>query len=280
MHPVLFEFKGITFTTFGLMLGLSFLAAGWVGSIEFQRKGFNKDVSWSLVMGAIIGGIIGAKLYYSFLNWPHLVSDPLGTLFSRAGLVWYGGLLGGTLGVIFMARREKLPVGATADVGALSVPVAYAVGRIGCFFVGDDYGVPTDSWVGIAFPRGAPPSTAGNLRDAFGVSVPESVPDWEILAVHPTQLYEIGLTLLIVLLLWRIRRHPHKAGWLFMVYLTLAGLERLVVELFRAKDDRFLGSFTVAQLISVMVILGGSYGIWILRKSRAREPFPAPSATT
>lgn len=278
MYPVLFEFKGITLTTFGLMLGLAFLAAGWVGSLEFQRKGYHKDVSWSLVMGAIIGGIVGAKLYYAFLNWPQLVRYPLGTLFSRAGLVWYGGLLGGAIGVIFTLRRAKLSVADSADVAALSVPIAYAVGRIGCFLVGDDYGRPTESWVGLAFPKGSPPSTAGNLRRSFGLSLPDSIPDWQVLKVHPTQLYEIGLTLAIFFLLWRIRRHPYRAGWLFAAYLTLAGVERLIVEFFRAKDDRFFGPFTLAQLISVTLILGGSYGMWLLSRSRVAERSPARAA--
>ena len=222
MYPILFEFKGIQITSFGMMLGLSFLTAGWVASIEFKRKGHNKDVAWTLLMGALIGGIVGAKLYYSFLNWPYLVRDPLGTLFSRAGLVWYGGLIGGALGVIYMLRREKLPFGEVADVGALSIPAAYAVGRIGCFLVGDDYGRPTDSWVGIAFPNGSPPSTADNLRHAFGVQVPESIGDWEVLRVHPTQLYEVAMTLVILFVLWRLRKHPYTAGWLFTFWMALA----------------------------------------------------------
>lgn len=278
MHPILFQFKGITFTSFGLMLGLSFLAAGWAATLEFQRRGYHKDVAWSLVMGALVGGIVGAKLYYALLNWPSLIHNPLGTLFSRAGLVWYGGLIGGTLGVIYMARREKLPVGDVADVAGLGVPIAYAVGRIGCFLVGDDYGRPTDSWVGLAFPDGSPPSTAGNLRTYFGVQVPDSVPAWEVLHVHPTQLYEVGLSAMIFLLLWRLRRHPYRPGWLFMAYLVLGGLERVFVEFFRAKDDRFFGTFTLAQFISVMLVIGGAYGIWTLRQPRPAGSEPA-SAT-
>ena len=268
MHPILFEFKGFTFTSFGLMMGLAFLTAGWVASLECQRMGYKKDAAWSLVMGAIIGGIAGAKLYYAFLNWPRLIQFPLETLFSRAGLVWYGGFIGGSLGVIIMARREKLPIPRVADMAALGVPVAYAIGRVGCFLVGDDYGRPTDSWVGIAFPKGSPPTTAGNLRTFFGVQVPDSVADWELLRVHPTQLYEITISLAIFALLWRFRRHPYKAGWLFMVYLMLGGLERALVEILRAKDDRFFGPFTLAQVISVLLIIGGAYGAWALSRER------------
>jgi phosphatidylglycerol:prolipoprotein diacylglycerol transferase len=269
VYPVLFEVGGVTITTFGLMLALSFLAAGWIGSLEFDRKGYGRDVAWSLVLGALIGGILGAKLYYAFLNWPELARDPLGTLLSRAGLVWYGGLIGGALGVIYMLRKEGLPFGKVADVAALSVPIAYAVGRVGCFLVGDDYGKPTESWLGIAFPRGQPPSTAGNLRRHFGVDVPAEIPDSALLTVHPTQLYEVALTSLIFALLWRWRRHSHRSGWLFGLYLLLAGLERAFVEVFRAKDDRFFGPFTLAQLISGGLIVGGLATVWILRRTSA-----------
>ncbi len=264
MHPILFEFKGIQVTTFGLMLGIGFLVAGWVGSLDYERKGYERDASWTVLMGALVGGIIGAKIYYAFLNWPLLVRDPLGTLFSRAGLVWYGGFIGGTIGVILVARRAKLPIGTVADSGALMLSIGYAVGRIGCFLVGDDYGRPTDSWVGLAFPNGTPPSTAGNLRHSFGVDVPDSVPDWEVLRVHPTQLYETAIMLVVFAILWRLRRHPHRAGWLFMLYLVLAGLERAFVEIFRAKDDRFIGPLTLAQVISFVIIAVGVYGLWTL----------------
>jgi phosphatidylglycerol:prolipoprotein diacylglycerol transferase len=274
MYPILFEFRGIEITTFGLMLGLGFLAAGWIGSFEFERQGYEKDASWTVLMGALIGGIVGAKLYYAFLNWPLLVRDPFATLFSRAGLVWYGGLIGGAIGVILIARRAKVPIPVVADAGALMLTLGYAVGRIGCFLVGDDYGRPTDSWVGLAFPNGSPPSAAGNLREQFGVDVPGSIADWEMLRVHPTQLYETGIMLLVLALLWRLRRHPHRAGWLFMVYLVLAGLERAFVEIFRAKDDRFFGPFTLAQVISFMLIAGGAYGAWMLSRKR-REEAPA-----
>jgi phosphatidylglycerol:prolipoprotein diacylglycerol transferase len=268
MHPILFRFKGIEFTSFGLMLGLAFLAAGWVASLDFERRGYKRDVAWSLLMGALVGGIVGAKLYYAFLNWPLLVQHPLRTLFSRAGLVWYGGLLGGSVGVTYMLKREKLPFWEVADVAALSVPVAYGIGRIGCFLVGDDYGRPTNSWIGIAFPNGAPPSTAGNIRNSFGVDVPESIPDWEVLRVYPTQLFEVVLSLAIFAFLWRLRRHDHRAGWLFFLYLMLAGVERFFVELFRAKDDRFFGNFTLAQLISVVLIVGGTVGVWAFSQRR------------
>ncbi|MEE9132997.1 MAG: prolipoprotein diacylglyceryl transferase [Gemmatimonadota bacterium] len=279
MYPILFEFKGIQFTSFGLMLGLCFLVGGWIASLEFGRKGYSKDVAWSLLMGALIGGIVGAKLYYAFLNWPLLVRAPLQTLFSRAGLVWYGGFIGGSIGATYVLWREKLPFWKVADVAALSLPIAYAIGRIGCFLVGDDYGRPTDGPLGVAFPKGSPPTTAGNLRNYFGVDVPDSVPDWEVLRVYPTQIFEVVISFLIFALLWRLRKHPYRAGWLFMLYLMLAGFERFFIEFFRVKDDRFLGIFTLAQMISVSLIVIGAYGVWAFSRLQRRSELAGPQVS-
>ncbi|MCL7927722.1 MAG: prolipoprotein diacylglyceryl transferase [marine benthic group bacterium] len=249
----------VTITSFGVMMALSFLTGFWIVRVELRRKGMDEDLAGDVLMGAIIGGIVGAKIYYVLLNWPQTVQDPFGMLFSRAGLVWYGGFIGGAIGVIVAIRRRGAAVPVLADICAPALALAYAVGRMGCFLVGDDYGRPTESWVGIAFPNGSPPSTAGNLRRMFGVDVPASIPDSAVLAVHPTQLYEIGMSLLIFAILWRLRREPWQAGRLFALWLALAGVERLVVEFFRAKDDRFFGFLTLAQLISVGLILFGGW---------------------
>lgn len=261
MYPELFTLDlpvigELTITSFGLMMALAFLSAYMVTRSELDRMGADPDLGADILLGALVGGIVGAKLYYVFLYWERTALDPLGMLFSRGGLVWYGGLIGGVLGVVWMVRRRGASIPLAADAVAPALALAYAVGRLGCFLVGDDYGRPTDSWVGVAFPEGQPPTTAGNLR-RFGVEIDPAVPDAEVLAVHPTQLYETSLSLLIFFFLWRLRRHPHRQGWLFAVWLALAGAERFLVELFRAKDDRFLGPFTLAQAISIALIVAG-----------------------
>ena len=264
----------ITITSFGVMMALSFLTGFWIVRLELLRKGMDEELAGDVLMGAIVGGIVGAKVYYVLLNWPQTVQDPFGMLFSRAGLVWYGGFIGGAIGVSLAIHRRKAPIPVLADICAPALALAYAVGRMGCFLVGDDYGRPTDSWVGIAFPNGSPPSTAGNLRRMFGVSIPESVPDTAVLAVHPTQLYEIGMSLLIFAILWRLRREPGKAGRLVSLWLALAGVERLIVEFFRAKDDRFFGFLTLAQLISIALIV---FGAWLFVRLGPAESGDSPS---
>jgi len=273
MYPELFTLNlpiigSLTITSFGVMMALAFLTAYRILSSELARVGRDPEFAGDLLMGALIGGIVGAKLYYMLLNWDLTSRDPFGMLFSRAGLVWYGGLLGATALMVYQVHRRGESKPLIADALAPGNALAYAIGRMGCFLVGDDYGRPTESWVGIAFPKGSPPSTAGNLRRSFGVSIPESVADSTVLSVHPTQLYEIGLSLLIFVFLWRLRGRGKPMGWLFSLWLVLAGFERFTVEFFRAKDDRFFGMLTLAQIISLALV---GVGLWMMRRSEVNR---------
>jgi len=282
VYPYLFELPewvpflgGEPITSFGMMMFLAFLAAGFVHRSEMRRAGADAEVTWDLLFMAILGGILGAKVYYVFLNFPQLMEDPAGLIFARGGLVWYGGFLGGLALVAWKIRRLKLHVPSQADMIAPGLALGYGVGRIGCFLVGDDWGRPTGSWVGIRFPHGAPPTRIDIIEREFGIQVdPELIAQYgEIVPVHPTQLYEIGLSFLIFLFLWSIRKHSHGKGWLFMVWLSLAGVERFFVEFFRAKDDRFFSFLTLAQVISLILVLVGLAGV-----SKLRVPRPAPGA--
>jgi phosphatidylglycerol:prolipoprotein diacylglycerol transferase len=253
------------------MIFLAFVAAGLVHQSEMRRTGGDPEVTWDLLFMAVVGGILGAKLYYMLLNFPQLLEDPASLVFARGGLVWYGGLLGGLGLVVWQIRRKGLDLSVQADAVAPALALAYGVGRIGCFLVGDDWGRPTGSWVGLAFPRGAPPTRVDIIEREFGIQVdPELVAQYgDIVPVHPTQLYEVGLSLLIFLFLWSIRRHRHVQGWLFMVWMALAGAERFFVEFFRAKDDRFFGFLTLAQVISLILLVVGLAGVMKLRRSPA-----------
>ena len=276
MFPVLFEIGGFKVTSFGASIALAFLAGAWLTARGLKRQGENPEYAWDLAGWAAICGILGAKLYYLLLHFPETAADPWGALLSRSGLVWYGGLIGGSAGVLFRLWQLKLPVWKFGDSIAPGLAAGYVIGRIGCFLVGDDYGAPTNLPWAVAFPQGAPPSTAGNLR-AFGVDVPASVPDGAVLAVHPTQLYEAGLSLIILIVLLRLRpRLSATTGQLFFLWLTLAGAARFIVEIFRAKDDRLLGMFSVAQLISVLLIATGIAFYYALQRRAA--PVPAKVA--
>jgi len=268
--PEWFPFLGgEPITSFGMMMFLAFLSAGFVLRAELRRREFDPELSWDLLFMAVLGGILGAKLYYILLNFPELLRNPLAAIFSRGGLVWYGGFLGGVALVVWFIRKNKLPLPTMADATAPSLALGYGIGRIGCFLVGDDWGRPTGSWVGIRFPMGTPPTRVDIIEREFGIQVdPELIARFgDVVPVHPTQLYEVGLSLLIFGLLWSQRERLHRAGWLFMVWLSLAGVERFLVEFFRAKDDRFFGILTLAQLISILLVVVGVVGALKLRKT-------------
>ena len=252
MFPTLLKIGAFEITTFGLMMFLAFIIGGWVLARQFRQYGISEELASSLVVAAALGGIVGAKIYYAILfkDW-HL-------LFDRAGLVWYGGLIGGFVACswLVMRHRPKVDYLTAADAVAPALSMGYALGRIGCFLVGDDYGRPTDAWFGIAFPKGAPPTTAASLR-SFGVTVDPSIPADAVLRVHPTQLYESFAALLMFGILMWLNRRPHRRGLAWGLFCIMLGVERFLVEFVRAKDDRFFGMFTVAQLISCLLVVAG-----------------------
>lgn len=268
MWPTLFRIGNFEISTFGLMMFLAFLVGGYITSIQFRRYGLREEDASTLLLAGVIGGIVGGKLYYAILT------GDMGSLLSRAGMVWYGGFAGGFIAASIVLMRKRIPYWTGADACSPGLALGYAMGRIGCFLVGDDYGAPTDSFVGVAFPRGLPPTTAYELRK-FGVEVDPSIPGDMVLRVHPTQLYESAAGLIIFGVLFMLARKPHPAGRIFALFLVLAGIERFAVEFVRAKDDRFLGDFTIAQLISVILVLIGV--ILLLRRPRSIIAADAPA---
>jgi len=270
MYPILFELPewlpflgGEPITSFGVMMLLAFLTAGFVLRSELGRKGHEPEKAWDMVFMAVIGGILGAKIYYMLLNFDRLVADPVPLILARGGLVWYGGFMLAAALVLWEAHRSKVPLTDTVDASAPALALAYAVGRIGCFLVGDDWGRPTGSWVGIRFPQGSPPTRVDIIEHEFGIVVDPALVEryGNVVPVHPTQLYEVALSTLIFLVLWRLRARAWRPGRLFALWLALAGLERFVVEFFRAKDDRFFGVLTLAQIISLAIMSAGIAGM-------------------
>jgi len=271
VYPLTFALGPLTITGYGLMMMVGFLVAGWTIQHQLRQRGLNEDYAGDIVVAAVIGGIVGAKLWYVVLT-----GDP-SALLSRGGLVWYGGFLGGCAGVIIGGWMKKVPIRLTMDLVAPALAVGYGLGRVGCFMVQDDYGIPTNLPWAVRFPQGLPPSTAQNMHDQFGVPIPAGVNPTDVLAVHPTQLYEVTAMLFVFWLLWRIRNHRHGTGWLFGLYLLFGGIERFLVEFLRAKDDRFFGIFTVAQLTSLGLIV---VGIAILVHLWNKGPVTIPRDST
>jgi phosphatidylglycerol---prolipoprotein diacylglyceryl transferase len=278
LYPEIIRIGDFVITSFGVMMFMSFLTAAYFTGRQLQRYGLPKDYAWDMLAWCALGGILGAKLYYLGLHWQALLANPLQEIMSRGGLVWYGGLIGGIVAYYLQVRARKLPVATMYDATAPALAIAYAVGRLGCFLVGDDYGRYTDGPFGIAFPEGAPPSTAGILR-SMGETVPAEIPDAMVVTVHPTQLYEIGLALIMFGILWQLgTKRGFRAGQLFAVYMMLYGVERFVIEFVRAKSDRITLAgfgFSTSQIVSVLLV---ALGAWLWHR-QGKKGAPTPLVT-
>lgn len=264
--PFAYDLGPLQLTGFGVAMLLAFVIGQMVASEELERRGWDATIMGDITIAAVIGGLGGAKLYYAIL-----VGD-LSSIFSRAGFVFWGGLLGGILATAGVILYRKESFAKISDAAAPGLAAAYAVGRSGCWAVGDDYGRPWDGPLAVAFPDGAPPSTVANLTQQFGVRELAGLPPDQVLAVHPTQLYETAMGMVMFAILWRLRDHRHAMGWLFGAYCVLAGLERFIVEFFRAKDDRFFGALTMAQMIAIGFVLLGATWMWARRERTATAP--------
>jgi phosphatidylglycerol---prolipoprotein diacylglyceryl transferase len=281
--PFILQLGPLEITGYGIMMMVGFLVGGWLIGLELRRQGLREDYAAEITIAAVIGGVIGAKLWYVALT------QDLDALLSRGGLVWYGGLIGGGIAVVLNGWRLRVPMRWTAHLVAPGLAAAYALGRVGCFLVNDDYGRPTDLPWGMRFREGLPPSTAENLQSLFRIPIPEGVHPTTVMAVHPTQLYETLAMLVAFAVLWRLRKKDWGTGALFGVYLVFAGIERFLVEFVRAKDDRFLGAFTVAQLTSLILVAIGLV-VWARLKNaspvdpgdylKSRQPAPVSNPST
>ena len=265
-HPFVLNLGPLPLTGFGIAMLGAFLIGQIVAQAELARRGHDANVMADIVIAAVIGGLLGGKIYYAILM------KDVGALGQRAGFVFWGGLAGGILASYAWIRFKKLSFPQISDACAIGLAAAYSVGRSGCWAVGDDYGRAWASRFAVKFPEGAPPSTVQNMVAEFKQASLASLAPNEVVAVYPTQLFEVAMGLAMFGVLWRIRDHKHAAGWLFGAYCVLAGVERLVVEVFRAKDDRFFGPFTMAQVIAVAFIVAGAAWMQMRRSVRADAP--------
>lgn len=238
-----FAVSGIEIASFPAMLFFAFIAGALVARAQALWLGASPAVVWDILPWAAMAGLLGSQLYAFWLTGR----------FWGGGMVWYGGVIAGVGAAIWRYRRWKLPAEWFVLGGAPAIALGHSFGRIGCFLAGDDWGLPTTSAVGVAFPKGAPPSTAGELR-ARGVEVASSISNDIVLRVHPTQLYEAAFLFFLFLLLMRITRRGAVATVVAATYLGAYGTWRFVIEFVRAKSDRFVLGMTTAQVISVALV--------------------------
>jgi phosphatidylglycerol:prolipoprotein diacylglycerol transferase len=234
----------LTLQTFGLMFALAFLAAGAL--IAKRLKEIGKPVDWAYEMGfaALIGGVVGSRLYFIVQNYDSVKDDLLGNLFGGSGLVWYGGAIGGAFAVFLWAWYRDFLRLALFDLAAPALALGYAIGRCGCQLSGDgDYGKAWDGPWAMSYPDGTVPTDR---------------------TVHPTPVYETLAMGLGAWILWQLRDR-FRAGVLFAIYLLYAGGERFLVEFLRRNSDAVLG-LTGAQLESLAMMLLGIGWLYVAKR--------------
>jgi len=232
MYPVLFRIGTLEITSFGVMVAIGALVGVRVFRRELAQGGLPASAVDAAIAG-VVGGLVGAKTLWVV---EHLGEAPFtDLLFSRGGMSWFGGLAGGIGTGLTVLWWRRIPVVAALAAATPALAIGHAIGRIGCFLVGDDYGRPTDLAWGVAFPRGLPPT---------------DVP------VHPTQLYEAFALALVAWGLLRWRRQDVPDAIVLGRYLILAGSIRFAIEFIRV-NVRLVGPFTLAHLVSLALVVIG-----------------------
>ncbi len=238
MYPILLNIGGFHLRAYGTLIAIALLTGIWLAGREATRKGIPSEQVQDFIVWATLFGILGARLYYmAFFSPRAFLEDPLGVLaIWRGGLAIHGALLAGTVTAIWYVRRYRLSFWRFADTLAPSMILGQAIGRLACFLNGDAYGIPTTLPWAVTFTN--PESMA-----------PLGVP------LHPTQLYEMGLNLLLFGLLWWARTRIRFDGELFLLYAGGYGIIRFIVENFRGDQLQYGAGISAAQTISVLVVI-------------------------
>jgi phosphatidylglycerol:prolipoprotein diacylglycerol transferase len=246
MYPVLFRIGTFEITSFGAMVALGALVGLWIFRRELARSRLPDDAVDAAVWG-LLGGLIGAKVLWTIEHMGG--TEPFTSLFfSRGGMSWFGGFVGGVGAALYVMRRRRWPMIAVVAAATPALAVGHAIGRVGCLLVGDDYGTPSDLPWAMAFPEGLPPT---------------DVP------VHPTQIYEAIPLVLIAYLLVRWRRNGLADSAVLGRYLAMTGLLRFGIEVIRVNERVALG-LTVAQWVSAAVVVAGVAMMAATAKPRGR----------
>lgn len=241
MHPILFRLGPIRICTYGLMIAIGFLSAIAIIVYTAKRESLNTERLIDLAFFVILSGIVGARLLYVIMNLPEYLRSPLKIInITEGGLVIYGGIIAALIITIILIRRYSLPFWRTVDILTPALALAQGIGRIGCFFAGCCYGLPTQRPWGVIFRN--PDSLA-----PLGVTL------------HPTQIYHaISNFSIFIILFYILRKRKDFDGQIFSLYLCLYPAGRFIMEFFRADSMiKLFGIINLTQGISLLVILGG-----------------------
>jgi phosphatidylglycerol---prolipoprotein diacylglyceryl transferase len=235
---------GLSVKTFGLMFALAFLSIGLLIARRFKELDKPVDWAYEISFAALLGGLVGSRIYFIVQNYDDVKNDLFGNLFSGSGLVWYGGVIGGTIAVLAWGWWRGFFGLQLLDLCAAPLALGYAIGRVGCQVSGDgDYGKAWGGPWAMAYPDGAVPTHQ---------------------EVHPSPIYETLAMGLVALLLWHWRDR-FRPGVLFAIYLVFAGLERFLVEFVRRNSDVVAG-LTGPQLESLALLAAGAAWLFVAQR--------------
>jgi phosphatidylglycerol:prolipoprotein diacylglycerol transferase len=261
--------------SFGTMVAVALLTGAWLGGRELDRmyaegeidgvQGTGEDgrpteASPSVLVGtmtiiAAVAGILGAKLFTILGNPGRFLLDPAAVLFSTGGLTYYGGFLVAGGALYWYVRRHGLSAPHVADAAAPGMMLAYGIGRLGCHLAGDgDWGIPADL---AAQPDWLP-------TWLWAETYPRAIAGPPAQPVYPTSVWEAIAAAALFGVLWALRTHPFRAGWLFSLYLVFNGVERFLIEKVRVNPEYHLFGLTPtqAEIISVVLVVVGLAGLW------------------
>jgi len=260
MYPRLFELGPVTVYTYGVLLAAAYLLGLRLAMVRAARRGLDATRVLDLGIYIIISALVGAKLLLLITDFQTFKNDPreLVTL-ARSGGVFYGGLILAVVVALWYIRRVGLPLWTTCDVFAPGIALGHVDGRFGCLFAGCCYGKPTTKPWGITFTD---PYAASYVGTPLGIPL------------HPTQLYEAGaeLIILIVLLVTERKGRPYP-GRTFWLYMLLYAISRYIIEIFRGDDRGTVGIFSTSQFISI-ILAPLAIGMLIYLARRTEAPIP------
>ncbi len=257
MYPIIFQIGPLTIYSFGALMAVAALFAGWIVWLELKRYRYDPEIASTIIFVAAIGGLFGARVLFILDEWSNFIRSPWDFIFTGAGFTWYGGMLGGALAVTWLVRRKGISWLKAVDILAPALALAYGIGRIGCHIAGDgDWGIVTDMPWAVAYTN----AIIGWVHPLTGVPYAPGI------EVHPTPLYEFGQSLVVFGILWSLRKRDYNHGTIFWIYLILAGLARFVVEFWRINPVMGIG-MTEAQWFSLVLALLGFICLFF-RKAR------------
>ena len=261
MHPILFRIGDWPVYSYGVLLALAYLAGLQLAVVRARRAGLDSTKVMDLGIYLIIAALVGAKLMLIAVDFQYFRSQPRELLsLVRAGGVFYGGLIAAFFVALWLLRRYGLPVWKTGDLIAPGIALGHIVGRMGCLLAGCCYGRPAEVAWAMTFTD---PVAAAN------VGTPLDLP------LHPTQLYDAGaeLVILIFLLVFERKGRPFP-GRTFWLYMLLYAISRFVVEIYRGDERGWLAGLSTSQFVSVVLVPVALYMLWRLKK-RAAASAPA-----